>query len=168
VILPPRSFSPAPLPLALGGNRRMPRSSDNSAVEILLVEDSRDDADLMVEALKEGTLFHHVTVVENGEEAIDYLRRLGPYVASPAPDLILLDLHMPRKNGHEVLEEIKADAELRRIPVVIMTSSDNDHGILRAYDLHANCCVCKPADQEQFALAVKKIELFWLHIARRQ
>jgi len=144
----------------------MPRSSDKAAVEILLVEDSPDDADLMVEALKEGTLTARVTVVEDGEEAVDYLRRQGAYTMVTTPDLILLDLHLPRKNGHEVLAEIKQDAVLRRIPVVIMTCSDNETAFLIAYDLHANCCVSKPADQEQFALVVQKIERFWLQIAR--
>jgi CheY-like chemotaxis protein len=145
----------------------MPEFSPSPPVDILLVEDSPDDADLMVEALNEGTLAHRVTVVEDGEQAMDYLRRRGAFADSPAPDLILLDLHLPRKNGHEVLTEIKQDALLRRIPVVILTSSDNEKAILGAYDLHANCCVSKPADQEQFAQAVRRIESFWLQIARR-
>jgi len=145
----------------------MPRSSENATVQILLVEDSADDADLMVEALKEGALDTRVTVVEDGVEAVDYLRRQGAYAASPPPDLILLDLHLPRKNGHEVLADIKEDAVLRRIPVVVMTCSENEKAILGAYELHANCCVSKPANQQQFALTVKKIEHFWLQIARR-
>jgi CheY-like chemotaxis protein len=145
----------------------MPEPSPSPSIKILLVEDSRDDADLMVEALREGTLDPRVTVVEDGEEAMDYLRRQGAYADSPAPDLILLDLHLPRKNGHEVLTEVKQDALLRRIPVVIMTSSDNEKAIVSAYDLHANCCVSKPVDQEQFALAVKRIEYFWMQVARR-
>jgi chemotaxis family two-component system response regulator Rcp1 len=145
----------------------MPRPSECTTVDILLVEDSPDDADLMKEALKEGALDTRVTVVEDGEEAVDYLRRQGLYTSVLLPDLILLDLHLPRKNGHEVLAEIKQDTELRRIPVVIMTCSDNEEAFLLAYDLHANCCVSKPADQEQFALTVKKIERFWLQVARR-
>jgi len=145
----------------------MPGASTQPALEILLVEDSRDDADLMVEALKEGSLTPRVTVVEDGEEAMDYLRRRGPYALSPAPDLILLDLHLPRKNGHEVLAEIKQDGVLVRIPVVILTSTDNENAILAAWELHANCCVTKPINQEQFALTVKRIETFWLHVARR-
>lgn len=140
----------------------MPAVNREPLVEILLVEDSPDDADLMVEALKDGMLAHRVTHIEDGEQAIDHLRR------SPTPDLILLDLHLPRRNGHEVLEEIKNDPRLRRIPVVIMTSSDNEKAILRVYELHANCCVSKPTDQEQFALAVKRIKLFWLTVARRE
>jgi CheY-like chemotaxis protein len=136
-------------------------------VEVLLVEDSPDDADLMVAALNEGDLKLHVTVVEDGEEAMSYLRRQGAYTASPRPDLVLLDLHLPRKNGYEVLDEVKNDDELRRIPVVILTSSDNEHAINRAYDLHANCCVCKPANQEEFSEAVRKIERFWLTVVKR-
>jgi two-component system response regulator len=134
-------------------------------VRVLLVEDSPDDAELMKEALKDSFLEIRVTVVEDGADAVDYLRRQGRFAAVPRPDLILLDLHLPRKNGHEVLEEIKQDSELRRIPVVVMTGSDKETDILGAYDLHANCCVCKPADQEQFAQAVKKIERFWLQVA---
>jgi len=136
-------------------------------VEVLLVEDSRDDADLMVAALSEGELRLYVSVVQDGEEAMSYLRRQGPYAASRRPDLILLDLHLPRKNGYEVLAEVKADDDLRRIPVVIMTSSDNDRAINAAYDLHANCCVCKPANQDEFREVVGKIERFWLTFAQR-
>jgi CheY-like chemotaxis protein len=142
-----------------------PRQS--TSVEILLVEDSSDDADLMVEALKNGSLSHHVNVVGDGEEAMAYLHREGAHAQKPRPDLILLDLHLPRKNGHEVLAEVKEDALLRRIPVVIMTSTENEQEILTAYDLQANCCVIKPMDQEQFGQAVRKIEHFWLHVARR-
>jgi len=145
----------------------MPGTRQNTLVEILLVEDSPDDADLMVEALKEGKLPSRVTVVEDGEEALAYLRRQGDHAESPTPDLILLDLHLPRKNGYEVLTEVKEDGQLRRIPVVILTSTDSEKALLHAYDLHANCCVCKPIDQAQFALVVKKIEFFWLHVARR-
>jgi len=145
----------------------MARASPATPVEILLVEDSPDDADLMVEALHEGDLKVRVTVVEDGEQAIDYLRGAGTYAAAVRPDLILLDLFLPRKNGHEVLAEVKGDAALRRIPVVIMTSTDDERAILEAYELHANCLVPKPADQEQFAEVVKRIERFWLAIANR-
>jgi len=146
----------------------MPGARDNTSVQILLVEDSPDDAALMVEALKDSRrLTHHVIVVEDGEEAIGYLRREGNWPTVPTPDLILLDLHLPKKSGHEVLAEIKEDAVLRRIPVVIMTATDNEQDFLTAYDLHANCCVSKPLDPEQFAEVVKKIEHFWLHVARR-
>jgi CheY-like chemotaxis protein len=144
----------------------MPATSPGRPVEILLVEDTPDDADLMIEALKEGAFALRVTVVEDGEAALDYLHKQGAHAAALRPDLILLDLHLPRKNGHEVLAEIKAHTLLRRIPVVILTSSDNDTAILNAYDLRANCCVKKPTNLEQFALAVKRIETFWLQTVR--
>jgi CheY-like chemotaxis protein len=153
--------------LLLGRDRRMARHAPKMPVEILLVEDSPDDAALMVEALREGSLITRVAVVENGEQAIDYLRCAGEYAAVPRPHLVLLDLFLPRKNGFEVLAEIKEDPALRRIPVVIMTSSDNERAILGAYDLHANCCVPKPADQAQFAQVVKRIEHFWLNVVNR-
>jgi len=134
-------------------------------VEILLVEDSPDDADLMVEALDEGDLPVRVTVVEDGEEAVQFLRRRGAYANAHRPHLILLDLHLPRKSGHEVLAEIKQDPDLRLIPVVIMTSCPSEDAIDKAYDLHANCCIRKPVDLDQFGLTVKKIERFWFHVA---
>jgi two-component system response regulator len=126
-------------------------------IEILLVDDNRDDAEQMVEALQESDLETRVTVVEDGESAISYLYRPD----EPLPDLILLDLHLPLKSGHEVLAVIKADERLRRIPVVIMTASDDDRAIRTAYELYANCCVRKPSDLDQFAETVKKIERFW-------
>jgi len=144
----------------------MPRSG-NTTVQVLLVEDSPDDADLMQEALHEGNLPVCVTVLEDGEAAIAFLRREGEYEASPRPDLILLDLHLPRKNGYEVLTEIKQDPDLRRIPVVIMTSADSEQAFVDAYNLHANCCVSKPVDQDEYSRAVRQIERFWLHVARR-
>lgn len=155
-----------PGPLALEGECRMPSAGQHRPVEILLVEDSEDDARLMVVALHGGRLDKRVTVVEDGEEATSYLRRQGAYAAAARPDLVLLDLHLPRKNGYEVLADIREDDDLRRIPVVVMTSSDSDQALLRAYELHANCCVCKPADQEQFAETVTRIERFWLTVAR--
>jgi CheY-like chemotaxis protein len=145
----------------------MAEARDARSVDVLLVEDSPDDADLMIEALKDGELNLRVTLVEDGEQALEFLYRQGAYLEAPRPSLILLDLHLPRKNGHEVLADIKQDADLRRIPVVILTASENEQAILQAYDLHANCCVCKPADQEQFALVVRKIEQFWLRFVRR-
>jgi CheY-like chemotaxis protein len=152
---------------ATTGERRMPRSHSDREVEILLVEDSPDDADLMVAALNEGTLRVRVTHVEDGLEAMTYLHRRGPYTDSPRPHLILLDLHLPRMNGHEVLAEVMQDSDLRRIPVVIITSSDNDRAISDAYDLHAKCCVCKPANQDEFRTTVQKIKHFWLTFAKR-
>jgi CheY-like chemotaxis protein len=139
----------------------------DAPIDILVVEDTPDDADLMVEALREGRLNVRVDVVEDGEKAMAYLRRVGEYADRSSPDLILLDLHLPRMNGYEVLAEIKQDEVLRRIPVVIMTSSSKEQAILDAYDLHANCCVSKPADLDEYARAVAQIERFWLHVARR-
>jgi CheY-like chemotaxis protein len=136
------------------------------AVEILLVEDSAGDAELMIEALSEGHLAPRVTVIEDGEQAIQYLRRQGPYQTAPRPDLILLDLHLPRKNGHEVLADIKQDEDLCLIPIILMTAFDTEQAVREAYDRHVNCCVRKPSDLDQYALAVKKIEKFWLHRAR--
>jgi len=156
--------------LRVGLLRSIPMPTDNGEqqVEILLVEDSDDDAELMRDALQAGSLSLHVTWVDNGEEAMEYLRQQGKHAAAPEPNLILLDLFLPRMNGHEVLEEIRQDALLRRIPIVIMTGSDNAEAIQRAYDLYANCCVAKPTDQQEFALAVKKIEQFWLQNAYRK
>ena len=145
----------------------MPEAIEKTSVEILLVEDSDDDADLMTEALKEGSLAPRITVVRDGVEAMQFLRREGEYSSSPSPHLILLDLHLPRMNGREVLMEIKGDPHLRRIPVVIMTGSESDREIVEAYDLRANCCVRKPADLAAFARAVVTIEDFWMRVARR-
>jgi chemotaxis family two-component system response regulator Rcp1 len=141
------------------------RSAGSAPIEILLVEDNPDDADHMREALEEGDLKTNITVVEDGEEAIQYLRRHGRFAAVLRPDLILLDLHLPRKSGQEVLGEIKQDESLRRIPVIVLTSLADERVFQDAYDLHANCCVRKPANLEQFALTVKKIEHFWLRVA---
>jgi CheY-like chemotaxis protein len=138
---------------------------NNTPVQLLLGEDSPDDADLMMEALREADLNVRVTHLEDGETAVAYLRREG--AGDTRPDLILLDLHLPRKNGFEVLAELKEDPDLRRIPVVILTASENEQAFIDAYNLHANCCVSKPVDQEEYRLAVKRIERFWLHVAQR-
>jgi len=135
-------------------------------IEVLLVEDSPGDAELMVEALAESDLPIRVTVIENGEDALLYLRRQGDRRPARRPDLLLLDLHLPRKNGHEVLAEIKHDDDLRTMPVVVLTSFDSDEAIRDAYDLRANCCVRKPSNLEQYALTVRKIETFWLYQVR--
>jgi len=136
-------------------------------IEILLVEDSAGDAELMVEALGESDLAVNVTVIEDGEEAVHYLRRQGRHHRAGRPDLILLDLHLPRKNGNEVLADIKQDESLRLIPVVLLTAFDTEEAVREAYDRHVNCCVRKPSDLDQFAQVVKKIETFWLQMARR-
>jgi len=161
------TMMPRPLPVNLMRSMHMPTDRETAMVEILLVEDSPDDANLMIEALAGGCLNAHITWVDNGDEALDFLRRQGKYTASGPANLVLLDLILPRKNGHEVLTDIKQDPILRRIPIVIMTGTDNEEAFRMAYDLHANCCVSKPADQEEFVLAVKKIETFWLRVARR-
>jgi len=155
-----------PIPGRVGGSRQM-ALRNTTPVEILLVEDSPDDAELMIEALREGNLDIRVSVVEDGEEAVHFLRQQNGYETSPRPDMILLDLHLPRKSGIEVLADIKEDSLLRRIPVIIMTSSDDERAFLEAYNLHANCCVSKPVDPDEYVLAVKKIETFWLSVAQR-
>jgi len=140
-------------------------SPGSRSVEILLVEDSPNDAADLREALEESDLQMHVTVVEDGEDAIKYLRRRPPFEDAARPDLILLDMHLPRKNGHEVLAEIKEDEVLRRIPVILLTGLPSDSVFNGACDLHVNCCVSKPANLGQLVLVVKKIEHFWLRIA---
>jgi two-component system, chemotaxis family, response regulator Rcp1 len=137
-------------------------------VEILLVEDSPNDAELMIEALSESSLSVRVTLVEDGEQAVDYLRKRGLHREATRPDLVLLDLHLPRKNGHEVLADIKQDEDLRLIPVVVLTAFDTNEAIGLAYERHVNCCVRKPSGLDQFALAVRKIENFWLQQACRR
>ncbi len=135
-------------------------------IEILLVEDSPGDVRLTKEALREGKVHNNLNVVVDGEQAMAYLRRQGQYQNAVRPDLILLDLNLPRKDGREVLAEVKADAELRSIPVVILTTSKAEEDILRSYQLAANCYVTKPVDLEQFIKVVKAIEDFWLVIAK--
>jgi two-component system, chemotaxis family, response regulator Rcp1 len=135
-------------------------------VEILLVEDNPGDVRLTREALKEGKVRNNLHVVSDGVEALAFLRREGKYVDAVRPDLILLDLNLPRKDGRQVLEEIKEDAALRPIPVVILTSSQAEQDIVRAYDLHANCYVSKPVDLDQFIHVVKSLEDFWFTIVK--
>jgi CheY-like chemotaxis protein len=137
-----------------------------SAVEILLVEDSPGDVRLTQEVLKEGKIHNNLSVVEDGLQALDFLYKREPYTNTPHPDLILLDLNLPRKDGREILEEIKADPELRRIPIVILTTSEAEEDIIRAYDLHANCYIAKPIDLDQFIQVIKSIEQFWLTIVK--
>lgn len=144
----------------------MSAPSHGTPIEILLVEDSPDDALMTMEALREGRVRNRVHLVEDGVEALRYVRRQGRHVAAARPDLILLDLSLPRLSGLEVLAEIKQDADLKRIPVVIMTTSTREQDVLRAYNHHANCYVTKPVDLEQFLGAVRKIEDFWLTIVR--
>ena len=131
-------------------------------IEILLVEDNPGDVRLTMEGLKGATASHNLSVVEDGVEAMALLRREGKYADAHRPDLILLDLNLPRMDGREVLAEIKTDEELRRIPVVILTTSDAEEDIVKLYDLHANCYITKPLDLEQFLEVVRSIEHFWL------
>ena len=135
-------------------------------IEILLVEDEAEAAETTMKALSDGRVRNRIHWVEDGEEAIAFLRRQDRHTAAPRPDLILLDLNMPRMNGHEVLGIIKQHPDWKRIPVVVMTSSDNEKDILLAYDRHANCYVTKPLDMDKFMEAVRSIENFWLSIAR--
>src|SRR5262249_4353832 len=144
----------------------MPSTDRGRPIEILLVEDSPHDARLTVEALRDGKVRNNVRVVEDGEEAMAILRREGKDAAAARPDLILLDLNLPGMDGREVLEEIKEDPDLKRIPVVVMTTSRAEKDILEAYNLHANCYVTKPVDVEQFIGAVRKIEDFWLTVVK--
>jgi two-component system, chemotaxis family, response regulator Rcp1 len=137
---------------------------DYRPIEILMVEDNPGDVRLTVEALKEGKVRNNFHTVEDGVEALAFLRRQGPYTDAPRPDLVLLDLNLPKKNGREVLAEIKQDPELKRIPVVILTVSQAEQDILKSYNLHANCYITKPVDLEQFLAVVKSIENFWLSV----
>jgi two-component system, chemotaxis family, response regulator Rcp1 len=135
-------------------------------VEVLLVEDNPGDVRLTREALKEGKLRVNLHVAPDGVEALAFLRRQGRYVDAIRPDLILLDLNLPKKDGREVLQEIKRDDALRTIPVVILTSSQAEQDIARAYDLHANCYVTKPVDLDQFINVVRSIEDFWFALVK--
>ena len=129
-----------------------------------MVEDNPGDVRLAVEALREGKVRNHMHIVDDGEKALAFLRRQGQYAEVPRPDLILLDLNLPKKNGQEVLAEIKQDPDLRRIPVVILTVSEAEADILKAYNLHANCYITKPVDLDRFIQVVKSIEDFWLTV----
>jgi len=133
-------------------------------IEILLAEDSPDEAEITMQALCQGRVRNRIHWVKDGEEAVQFLRRQGDYAAAPRPDLILLDLNMPRMSGQEVLALVKQHPDWKRIPVVIMTSSDNEADILAAYDHHVNCYVTKPIDLDKFMEVVKSIEDFWLTI----
>ena len=133
-------------------------------IEILLIEDNPGDVRLTMEALKETKVINKLTVMKNGVDAMAFLRREGSYAKAARPHLILLDLNLPMKDGREVLAEIKADEGLRRIPVVILTTSQDEQDVLKSYHLHANCYITKPVDLDQFITVVKSIEDFWLGI----
>ena len=137
------------------------------SVEILLVEDSPGDIRLTQEAFKEGKLLNRLHVVQDGEAALQFLRREGAYAQAVRPDLILLDLNLPKKDGREVLAEIKAQDTLKRIPVVVLTTSRAEQDVLKVYDLHANCYITKPVDLEDFLRVLTAIEDFWLQVVKR-
>jgi chemotaxis family two-component system response regulator Rcp1 len=135
-------------------------------INILLVEDNPGDVRLTMEALKQSKVHNELRVAEDGLQAMAFLRREGEFAQAPRPDLILLDLNLPKKDGREVLAEIKNDEDLRRIPVVILTTSQAEEDILRAYNLNANCYVTKPVDLDQFIKVVNSVEDFWLSIVK--
>ena len=151
------SLSPVPNPPSRPGSR---------TIEILLVEDNPGDVRLTQEAFKEGKLTNRLHVVTDGADALAFLHREGGYAQAVRPDLILLDLNLPKKDGRQVLAELKADAHLKRIPVVVLTTSQAEADILKAYDLHANCYITKPVDLDQFLVVINSIEEFWLALVK--
>jgi len=138
--------------------------SGSRPIEILLVEDSPSDVELTIEALRAAKVSNHLSVVEDGVQALEFLRREKQFFQSPRPDLILLDLNLPRKDGREVLTEVKADPDLKTIPVVVLTTSRAEQDVLRSYDLNANCYIAKPVDFNRFMEVVRSIEHFWLTV----
>lgn len=136
------------------------------SVEILLVEDNSGDIRLTKEAMKDAKIINNLNVVEDGVEALAYLRKEGKFKGVKRPDLILLDINLPKKNGREVLAEIKQDIYLKQIPVVILTISNAEEDIINTYELHANCYITKPVDMEQFTKVVKSIDNFWFSIVK--
>ena len=135
-------------------------------VEVLLVEDNPGDVRLTEEALKEGKVLNNLNVVRDGVEALAFLNRVDKFASAPRPDIILLDLNLPRKDGREVLREIKQHESFRRIPVVILTTSRAEEDIVRTYNLHANCYIAKPVDLDQFIRVVQSIEEFWFSVVK--
>jgi len=135
-------------------------------IEILLIEDNAGDVRLTIEALREGRVRNRLTVARDGVEALQVMRREGPHANARLPDLILLDLNLPRKDGREVLAEIKSDPALRRIPVVVLTTSQAEEDIVKSYDLHANCYVTKPVDFDSFISVIRSIDNFWLSVVK--
>jgi CheY-like chemotaxis protein len=140
--------------------------SPEKTIEILLVEDNEADIRLTREVFADGRLLNRLNITRDGEEAMSFLRRERPFQEAPRPDLILLDLNLPRKDGREVLAEIKNDPELRRIPVVILTTSRAEADVVQTYELHANCYIVKPVDLGQFINVIRSIEDFWLKLVR--
>jgi CheY-like chemotaxis protein len=141
-------------------------SPDSRPIEVLLVEDDEGDVVMTREALDEGKVLNRLHVVGDGVEALAFLRREGDHADAPRPDLVLLDLNLPRRDGRQVLAEIKADEHLRRIPVVVLTTSEAEEDILRSYDLHANAYVTKPVDFERFVRVIQQIDDFFISVVR--
>lgn len=144
----------------------MLKNEKGNPIEILLVEDNPGDVRLTQEVLKEGKVHNNLSVVENGVQALSFLKKEDGYKDAKTPDLILLDLNMPKKDGREVLLDIKKDKDLKKIPVIVLTTSQAEEDILKVYDLNANCFISKPVDLEQFINVVKSIEDFWLSIVK--
>jgi len=140
------------------------KTTEARPIEILLVEDSPSDVEFTVEALKEAKIRNHLSIAEDGVQAMEFLHRQGQFTQAPRPDLIMLDLNLPRKDGREVLAELKADDHLKMIPVVVLTTSRAEEDVMRAYQLHANCYITKPVDFQQFLSVVRSIESFWLFV----
>ena len=140
--------------------------SDAQPISVLLVEDDPGDVVLVTEAFEHNKVANDLHTVQDGVEAVSFLRKEGEYTSAPTPDLILLDLNLPRKDGREVLEEIKADPELRRIPVVVLTTSKAEEDVLRSYDLHANAYVTKPVDFDRFIEVVRQIDEFFVSVVK--
>jgi CheY-like chemotaxis protein len=141
-------------------------SEPGQPIEVLLVEDDPGDVHMTREAFEDFKVANNLNVVSNGEDAIAFLRREGDYTDAPVPDLVLLDLNLPRKDGREVLREIKSDESLRHIPVVVLTTSSAEEDVLRSYDLHANAYVTKPVDFERFIEVVRRIDDFFVTVVR--
>lgn len=143
------------------------KQQDNSkVVDILLVEDNEGDVRLALEAMRDSKILNKIHHVSDGEEAMAFLHKEGKYANVPRPDLVLLDLNLPKKDGRQVLTEIKNDDNLKRIPVVVLTVSSAEEDILKSYDLHANCFITKPIDLNQFMIVVRSVEDFWLTIVK--
>ncbi len=138
---------------------------DDSYVEILLIEDNSGDVRLTIEALKEQQISNNLHVVNDGEEALAFLRNEGAYAGAPRPHLIFLDLNLPKRHGLEILAQIKTDEKFKSIPVIVLTTSKSDEDIAKSYDLHANCYIIKPSDFERFVEIIHSIKEFWLSVA---
>ena len=144
----------------------MPEAQLSTPIEVLLVEDDPGDVLLIREAFADNKVHNTLTVVDDGEQALAYLRGEGPYAGAARPDLVLLDLNLPRKDGRDVLAEVKADPSLRTIPVVVLTTSEAEEDVLRSYQLHANAYVTKPVDFERFVAIVRQIDDFFVSVVR--